>query len=91
MLRPGGTIIVVGIPETDKWSLDADYARRREITVQFVRRQVNCVEPSIGLMSSGKVDISRMITHRFPFERTQEAFELVAGYRNGVMKAMIDF
>jgi len=32
-----------------------------------------------------------MVTHRFPFEHSREAFELVAGYRDGVMKAMIDF
>jgi threonine dehydrogenase-like Zn-dependent dehydrogenase len=31
-----------------------------------------------------------MITHHFPLERTQEAFELVAGYRDGVIKVIID-
>jgi threonine dehydrogenase-like Zn-dependent dehydrogenase len=32
-----------------------------------------------------------MITHRFPFGKTKEAFDLVADYRDGVMKTMIDF
>ena len=32
-----------------------------------------------------------MITHRFPFEKTKEAFDLVAGYKDGAMKVMIDF
>jgi L-iditol 2-dehydrogenase len=32
-----------------------------------------------------------MITHRYPFSHTKEAFDLVAGYQDGVMKAMIDF
>jgi L-iditol 2-dehydrogenase len=32
-----------------------------------------------------------MVTHRFPFEKTKEAFDLVAEYSDGVMKAMIDF
>jgi L-iditol 2-dehydrogenase len=32
-----------------------------------------------------------MVTHRFPFEKTKEAFDLVADYHDGVMKAMIDF
>lgn len=32
-----------------------------------------------------------MLTHRFSFSRTLEAFEWVAGYRDGVVKAMIDF
>jgi threonine dehydrogenase-like Zn-dependent dehydrogenase len=30
-----------------------------------------------------------MVTHRFSLEETQKAFNLVANYRDGVMKAMI--
>jgi threonine dehydrogenase-like Zn-dependent dehydrogenase len=30
-----------------------------------------------------------MATHHFPLEETQNAFDLVANYRDGVMKAMI--
>ncbi len=43
------------------------------------------------MMSNGKIDVGNMVTHRFPFVRTKEAFDLVAGYHDGVMKAMIDF
>jgi len=32
-----------------------------------------------------------MPTHRFDFTDTQKAFELMAEYGDGVMKAMIDF
>ena len=32
-----------------------------------------------------------MPTHLFSFGQTKEAFDLVADYRDGVMKAMIDF
>jgi threonine dehydrogenase-like Zn-dependent dehydrogenase len=31
-----------------------------------------------------------MITHHFPLEETQKGFDLVAGYHDGVIKAMID-
>jgi L-iditol 2-dehydrogenase len=37
------------------------------------------------------VDVSTMTTHRFNLKNTKEAFDLVADYRDGVMKAMIDF
>jgi L-iditol 2-dehydrogenase len=43
------------------------------------------------MMMNKEVDVSRMATHRFHFSRAQEAFDLVADYRDGVMKAMIDF
>jgi len=91
ILKPGGRLIIVGIPEFERWSLSVDDTRRREISVQFIRRQVDCVEDAIEMMNSGKIDVSNMVTHRFPFGKTKEAFDLVADYRDGVMKAMIDF
>lgn len=91
ILKPGGSIIIVGIPETDKWSLSVDDTRRKELSVQFIRRQVNCTATALEMMNNGTIDVSNMVTHRFPFDRTKEAFDLVEGYCDGVMKAMIDF
>jgi L-iditol 2-dehydrogenase len=91
LLKPGGKLIVAGIPQFDTWSMSVEKTRRKEITIQFVRRQIDCVEPSLKRMKNGTIDISNMITHRFPFEHTREAFELVADYSDGVMKAMVDF
>jgi L-iditol 2-dehydrogenase len=91
LLKPGGKLVVVGIPEFDQWSMSADMTRRREISIQFIRRQVDCVEQSLEMMKSRLINIDRMVTHRFPFEKTKEAFDFVADYRDGVMKAMIDF
>jgi L-iditol 2-dehydrogenase len=91
LLKPGGKLIVVGIPEFDHWRIPADIARRKEITIQNIRRQVDCTELALHDMESGKIDVSLMATHRFSFADTHNAFELVAGYEDGVMKAMIDF
>lgn len=91
LLKPGGKVMVVGIPEFDRWSLNVEDTRRREISFHFVRRQVDCVEPALELMEKGAIDISNMITHRFPLSKSKEAFDFVASYKDGVMKAMIDF
>jgi L-iditol 2-dehydrogenase len=91
ILKPGGKLIIVGIPEFDRWSLNAELIRRRELSIQFIRRQVDCVAPTLEMMSDGTINVGNMVTHRFPFNRTKEAFDLVAGYSDGVMKAMIDF
>jgi L-iditol 2-dehydrogenase len=91
LLKPGGKLIVVGIPEFNDWSLNVEKTRRNEISLQFIRRQVDCVEPALEMMKNGTISIDNMVTHRFPFNRTKEAFDLVAGYHDGVMKAMIDF
>ncbi len=91
LLKPGGKIIIAGIPEFDNWSLNVENTRRRELMIQFIRRQVDCTETAIEMMHTGLIDVSNMTTHRFPFSGTKEAFDLVASYRDGVMKAMIDF
>ena len=91
LLKPGGKLMIIGIPEFSRWSFSVDKLRHKEITITNVRRQVNCVEPALEMMETGKVDVSLMPTHRFPFKDTLKAFELVAGYKDGVMKAMIDF
>jgi L-iditol 2-dehydrogenase len=91
LLKPGGKLMGVGIPEFDIWSMSVEKTRRKELTIQFVRRQEDCVHASLELMQKGKIDVSNMITHRFPFEKSKEAFDLVAAYSDGVMKALIEF
>jgi L-iditol 2-dehydrogenase len=90
LLRPGGTLILTGIPRLDRISFTIDLLRRKEIAIVNIRRQNQFTQKGIDLVASGKVDVDFMITHHFPLERTQEAFELVAGYRDGVIKAMIE-
>lgn len=91
LLKPGGKIMIIGIPEFDYWSLPADVIRRKELCLQNVRRQNDCVQPAIDMIARGNIDVNKMITHRFSFDQTKEAFDLVAGYKDGVMKAMIEF
>jgi L-iditol 2-dehydrogenase len=91
LLKPGGKLMVIGIPEFDRWSFPVDQMRHKEICVQNVRRQNHTLEETLELMETKKIDVGRMPTHRFPFSSSKEAFDLVTGYRDGVMKAMIDF
>lgn len=91
LLKPGGKIIIAGIPEFDNWSLNVENTRRHELMIQFIRRQVGCTETALDMMHTGRIDVGNMVTHRFPFSRTKEAFDLVASYSDGVMKAMIDY
>lgn len=91
ILKPGGRLIIAGIPELDKWTFSVDATRRKEISIQFIRRQVDCVEVALEMMNNGIINVENMVTHRFPFKSTKEAFDLVSGYQDGVMKAMIDF
>jgi len=89
LLKPGGELLIVGIPDTNRVSFDIHRLRRKEISIQNVRRQNHSIQTAIDLIENRQNDIDFMATHFFPFEKTQNAFEVVEGYRNGVIKAMI--
>jgi len=90
LLKPGGTLLIVGIPELDRVSFDPHLLRRHELEVRSVRRQNDCVRSAIELISSGAISVDSLVTHRFTLAQTKAAFDLVAGYSGGVIKAMIE-
>ena len=91
MLKPGGKLMLIGIPSVDRVSFIIDKMRRKEICVQNVRRQEGCVQAALDLIENGDIDVAQLVTHRFPFADSKAAFDLVASYRDGVVKAMIEF
>jgi L-iditol 2-dehydrogenase len=89
LLKPGGKLMILGIPLTERISFDISKLRRKEICIQNVRRQNKCTQVAIDLIKNRQVEVDFMATHFFNLEETKEAFELVSGYRDGVIKAMI--
>ena len=90
LLGPGGTLVLVGIPPVEQVSFDPHIMRRMELTFKNVRRQIGCVGPVIEMIGRGQIETGPLLTHSFPLGRIREAFELVAGYRDGVIKAVVD-
>ena len=46
-------------------------------------------DTTIGLIASGKVSPTSLITHRFPLEKTEEAFRVAADKTTGSIKVMV--
>ncbi|HCE46256.1 MAG TPA: hypothetical protein DET40_22145 [Lentisphaeria bacterium] len=91
IVKPGGKIMLIGIPPAlDKWAFSVDLARRKEICIQNVRRQNHCVQPALDMIDKKLFDVNKMATHHFKFKDTKKAFDLVADYKDGVVKAMIE-
>jgi D-xylulose reductase len=62
----------------------------REIKVQgSIRYQTGCHPTAVDLVSSGKLDVKRLITHRYRFEQSEEAFQKVKAREEGTLKVMI--
>ena len=90
MLKPGGKLVIVGIPKGDEVSFPIHRLRRKEITVVNVRRQCGCTREAIDLIASGGAAVDFMATHTFPLDEVAQGFNLVSTYGDGVIKAMID-
>ena len=91
LLKPGGTLLIVGIPQFSRFSFSVDDLRKKEITIKNVRRQNGCDKEAINVIANSSVTVDHWMTHRFEFEKSKEAFDMVADYQDGVMKAMINF
>lgn len=89
--RPAGRVILTGISGAENDPLPVSVARRRELSLHWCRRFKNNYPAALRLIETGQVDVRKLITHSFPLHRTQEAFDLVAEYGDGVLKASIDF
>lgn len=89
MTGRGGTVCLVGIPVEDRTEFRASSARRKGLTIKLVRRMKHTYPRAIALTERGLVDLQPLLTHRFPLDRSEQAFELVEDYRDGVIKAVI--
>jgi L-iditol 2-dehydrogenase len=90
LCKPMGRLVIVGIPETDLISFSMHDARRKGLSFVNVRRQNECVDPVINQIREGRIKPDFMITHRFSLDQAAKAFELLADYRDGVIKAVVD-
>jgi len=82
-VKPGGKVILVGIPSDDRTAFTASIARRKGLTIKLVRRMKLTYPRAIRLVESGAVDVRSLVTHHFPLERSVEAFA-VAQRREGI-------
>jgi len=75
-VRPGGRVVLVGIPGDDRTSFSASTARRKGLTLILVRRMKHIYPDAIRLVESGRVDVRSLVTHTFQFEQALDAFSL---------------
>ncbi|MFB3904996.1 MAG: zinc-binding dehydrogenase [Acidobacteriota bacterium] len=85
----GGRIVMVGIPAESKLQLPAAPARRKGLTVRFSRRMKHTYSRAIPLVTSGRVRVGDLISHRFPLTEADKAFALNAAYEDGVVKVVV--
>lgn len=74
-LRPGGRLVLVGIPDDDRTSFRASAARRKGLTLLLSRRMRAADLPrALRLAAEGRVDLTPLVTGRYALEEWSDAF-----------------
>jgi L-iditol 2-dehydrogenase len=76
--RPGARVVLAGIPVTENTGFPAGIARRKGLSLIMSRRMNNVYPQARFLVESGRVDVRSLVSHRFPLDRVDEAFQLAA-------------
>ena len=72
--KPGGKVILCGIPSVERTSFKAAAARRKGLTFKTVRRMKHTYPRAIKLVESGLIDVDSLVSHHFPLEDSIAAF-----------------
>ena len=86
--RPGGTIVVVGLP-VEPVKIDVAAASTKEVRIENVFRYAHQYERAIALMASGKVDLKPLISETFAFKDAIAAFDRAVEARPSDVKLQI--
>jgi len=81
-LRPGGKLVLVGIPSNDRTSFTASVARRKELTISVCRRMKPSDLPrAIRLVEERRVQLAPLVSERFALAQWPDAFAALSERR----------
>jgi len=86
-----GRIVVVGLGASEISGLPFGALSVKELTITSIFRYRNIYPIAIKAISAGKIDISGIISDRFTFDQTPEAYKAVSERASEVVKAVIVF
>lgn len=92
VLRPGGTLSSLGVYSRDlRIPLDAFAAGLGDhrIVTTLCPGGKERMRRLMEVISSGRVDLKSMVTHRFKLEDIEQAYDLFSNQRDGVLKVAI--
>jgi D-xylulose reductase len=87
-LRPGGTVVFVGIP-LEPVAYSVAEAQVKEARVENIFRYAHVYPRALALMGSGKIDVKPLITDTFSFNESVKAFDYCVNMPPTSVKAQI--
>lgn len=88
-LCPGGRVVLIGMPG-EPIPYDVVAAQVKEARVEHIFRYAHVYPRALALMGSGKIDLKPLITDKFEFKDSIEAFEFASDLPPTSVKAQIE-
>jgi L-iditol 2-dehydrogenase len=82
LVRPGGRVVLAGIPVDDRTSFPAAVARRKGLTILMSRRMKEVYPRAIELVRRKLVDVESLVTERFELADAAKAFAAAQARRS---------
>lgn len=90
LVRPSGRVVAVGVHISERIPFNMMLAQSTEATVIPIYLGRDAFGEAIELLSSGRIDGERLISHRFPLERAAQAMDTALDSGSGAVKVMIE-
>jgi len=89
LLCPGGRMVLIGMPGAPV-PYDVVAAQIKEARVEHIFRYAHVYPRALALMGSGKIDLKPLITDKFEFKDSIEAFDYASNLPPSSVKAQIE-
>jgi L-iditol 2-dehydrogenase len=83
LVRPGGNVVLGGIPDNDSTTFPASVARRKGLTIRMARRMKDAYPRAVNLVERRMVELGPLVSATFPLDHGPEALQ-VAARREGL-------
>ncbi len=88
-LRPAGRVVLIGMP-SERVPVDVVAAQCKEAQIVTVFRYANIYPKTVNLIGSGRIDVNPLLSRRFGFDESIDAFRFAAEGHDEVVKVLIE-
>ena len=86
----GGRIVWVGLAGQDTFPMPVLAAIDKEVDIMGIFRYANVYPYAIQLVSTGRINIDPLVTHRYGLNQVTEALNVAYERRDGAVKVIVD-
>jgi 2-desacetyl-2-hydroxyethyl bacteriochlorophyllide A dehydrogenase len=88
-LQKGGSAVLVGLFESQQIHIPANIFVHKEISLTGSQGYHWDFQRAIELLGQDKIDLEKMLTHSYPLDQTQQAFEVLQDQEQNAIKVVI--